>query len=87
MAKQWDKFREVEFIDKRMYSLGEILEICALDPGVYILYYSKYNGTITIDDPRNLLVASINAHYTSENSVFIRLKEQYSTEIIKEEIK
>ena len=87
MAKQWNELREVEFIDKRVYSLGEILEMCALDSGVYILYYAQYDKSITIDNPRNLLVATINAHYTSENAVFIRLKEQYSTEIIKEETK
>lgn len=87
MTKKWEELREVEFIDKRAYSLGEMLEKCTTDPTIYILYYSEYVNNIVIIEPRLNTLDKIWTHYLSQNSVFIRLKEQYSTEIIKEEIK
>lgn len=87
MVKDWKELSEVEFIDKRMYSLGEILEKCAEDPSIHVLYYSEYNQRVVITNTRDLTIDIIRTHYTSQNSVFIRLKEKYSTEIIKEEVK
>lgn len=82
MTKNWKELSEVEFVDKRMYSLGEILEKCAEDPSIHILYYSEYNQRVVITNTSDLTITIIRTHYTSQNSVFIRLKEKYSTEII-----
>lgn len=87
MTKDWKEISEVEFIDKRMYSLGEILEKCAEDPSIHILYYSEYDQRVVITNTRDLTINIIRTCCTSQNAVFIRLKEKYSTEIIKEEIK
>lgn len=85
MEKIWKELREVEFIDKRVYSLGEILEKCISDSCIYILYYNPFD-TLAIAEARFRSIEEIRVHYESQNSVFIRLKEQYSTEIIKEKI-
>jgi hypothetical protein len=86
MTKNWKELSEVEFIDKRMYSLGEILEKCVSDSGVYIVYYSEYNKSIAITNPRDLTIDMIRTYYLSQNSIFVCLKEKYSNEIIKEKL-
>ena len=63
MTKNWKELREVEFIDKRKYSLGEILEKCVCDAGIYIVYYSEYNKSVSITNPRDLTIDIIRTHY------------------------
>lgn len=43
MAKKWKDLKEVEFIDKREYSLGEMLEKCTTDPSIYPFKRTIFN--------------------------------------------